>query len=257
MTDVVRLLGRDGVVATLESLTEENATALPRVLLANRFLENGLSDGEVIIDECLQANLIEPYGGRFGISNFGRRSLLLLSALEGGDVRQLFRRLESVSGVRAQYELVRQGMTGDFFESLVDRPSAARLYFCSPWIHPHKREAAILKHTVLQCQRRRRPVDVIVLTRPPEEMPPGTEDGLICFKDIGAQIYLNRNLHSKLYIREPDANGGMSMAIVGSQNLTRSSHLELGIRINGDGSLIDNLISYFWEVTAFSSEHGN
>src|SRR5437867_2721150 len=47
---------------------------------------------------------------------------------------------------------------------------------------------------------------------------------------------------------------GLSMAIVGSQNLTRSNHLELGIRVNNDSRMIDELIRYFLELTSYSTE---
>jgi hypothetical protein len=44
-------------------------------------------------------------------------------------------------------------------------------------------------------------------------------------------------------------SGGYSMAILGSQNLTRSNYLELGIRINSDSQIINKLIAYFWELS--------
>ena len=152
------------------------------------------------------------------------------------------------------YELVREGMISKFFKSLVDNPRFGRLYFCSPWINPSETEAAILRYACLQTQRRGVQCDVLVITRPPEMMPPGMEGGLDCFKDVGAKILFHPRLHSKLYIREPDANGGHSIAIVGSQNLTRSTHLELGIRINDDSRMIDELIRYFLHLAAQSSD---
>jgi hypothetical protein len=44
------------------------------------------------------------------------------------------------------------------------------------------------------------------------------------------------------------------MAIVGSQNLTKSRYLELGVRINSDSQMIDRLIGYFLELTNHSRE---
>ena len=73
--------------------------------------------------------------------------------------------------------------------------------------------------------------------------------------DLGATIFLHRSLHSKLYIREPGANGGSLLAIVGSQNLTRSNYLELGIQILGDSTLVQNLVRYFFDVTNESVEY--
>jgi hypothetical protein len=252
--ELLQLLGHGGITATLDQLARENATAFPRAALENMFASFGASSPAEAVEKCMEASLIEPFGPRLGISSFGRRALLLIQALDGGDIEHIFRRLRQMSGARETYELVRQGMTTRFFTSLVGHPGVARLFFCSPWIHPTAKEAAILRHTALQVAKRAAKLDVLVLTRPPEMMPKGTEGGLDCFKDVGAQFFFHSRLHSKLYIREPDANGGLSMAIVGSQNLTRSNHLELGIRVNNDGRMIDELIRYFLELTSYSTE---
>jgi hypothetical protein len=252
--ELLQLLTENGITGTLDQLAGESATAFPRSTLEDMFADHGLSAPADAVQKCMNANLLEPFGARLGISSFGRRTLLLLEALEGGDVEHVFRRLRRMAGARETYELVRQGMTTRFFKSLVDHPGVARLFFCSPWIHPSKKEAAILKHTAMQIAKRGAKLDVLVLTRPPRLMPNGTEGGLQCFKDVDARFFFHSRLHSKLYIREPDANGGLSMAIVGSQNLTRSKHLEVGIRINNDSRMIDELIRYFLELTGYSSE---
>lgn len=254
VTRLLQLVAQPGITAALGRLARDNVTAFSRPSMEDIFAESGAGLPSDMVQQCMEANLLEPYGARLGISSFGRRTLLLLDALEGGDVERLFRRLRRLTGAREGYELVREGMTRLFFDSLVEHPGAARLFFCSPWINPAEKEAAILKYTVLQSAKRNTKLEVLVVTRPPEMMPRGTEEGLQCFKDVDAQIFFHSRLHSKLYIREPGANGGMSMAIVGSQNLTRSKHLELGIRINNDGRMIDALIGYFWELTNYSVE---
>ena len=253
-SNLLELLTQGGVTATLDDLARDNATAFVRPSLEDMFAENGAASPSEAVERCMEANLLEPFGARLGISSYGRRTLLLLEALEGGDLEHVFRRLRRLTGVRETYELVRQGMTTRFFESLVDHPGVGRLFFCSPWIHPSKRDAAILKHTVLQSARRGAILEVMVLTRPPDMIPKGTEGGLKCFEEVNAQFFFHSRLHSKLYIREPNANGGLSMAIVGSQNLTRSNHLELGIRINNDSRMMDELIRYFWELTSYAVE---
>jgi hypothetical protein len=252
--ELLELLTQHGITATLDQLAGDNATAFSRPALENMLADHGASSPAEAVERCMEANLLEPFGPRLGISRFGRRALLLIEAIEGGDVEQIFRRLRRMTGGRETYELVRQGMTIRFFRSLVEHPGVARLFFCSPWIHPDEREAAILRHTALQIAKRGAKLEVLVLTRPPEMMPKGTEGGLKCFEDVGAQFFFHSRLHSKLYIREPDANGGLSMAIVGSQNLTRSNHLELGIRINNDSRMIDELIRYFLELTSYAFE---
>ena len=113
----------------------------------------------------------------------------------------------------------------------------------------------MLNYALLQATRRQgSEPEILVITRPPGATPPGTEDGLEPFVKIGARIFFHQRVHSKLYIREPSGRGGYSLAIVGSQNLTRSAHLELGIRICGDDRIILQLIQFFLEIMNYCSE---
>ena len=64
----------------------------------------------------------------------------------------------------------------------------------------------------------------------------------------------NKKVHSKLYIREPDSAGGLMLAIVGSQNLTRSRMLELGILIKGDDQVVNQLVRHFVDLSNVSEE---
>ena len=95
-----------------------------------------------------------------------------------------------------------------------------------------------------------------MITRPDDGRGTRSEN-LAPFLDLGASVFLHEKLHAKLYIREPDFAGGYVMAVVGSQNLTRSKYLELGIRIESDTVIIGNLISYFYDITYHSHELAN
>ncbi|MGH7864520.1 MAG: hypothetical protein ACREQB_05995, partial [Candidatus Binataceae bacterium] len=200
------------------------------------------------------AGLLQWYGHRIGLSTFGIRAKLLLEALNGGDASDVYRRLTPYDSTLRMYELVREGMTHEFLRSINDRPGFARLYFCSPWISLHAKQEAMLAHAVVQAEKRGPPPELFLITRPvgagrltpPETIKP--------FRDLAATVFLNRRLHTKLYIREPDQSGGYSMAIVGSQNLTKSQHIELGIRINADSVMVNHLIGYFWELANASQE---
>lgn len=252
-SQLLTLLVEPGVTGALGDLSEDNATAFLRPALENLFQEHGCVSPEDTVQRCMEANLLEPYGPRLGISAFGRQSLLLLDALEGGDIETVFRRLRRTAGSTEIYQLVRQGMTSRFFQSLVGNPGVGRLFFCSPWINPSEREAAILRHIALNRAQRNLPLEVLVITRPPDDEAE-QQDGLKSFKQIGAKIYFHPRLHSKLYIREPDANGGLALAIVGSQNMTRSNYLELGIQITNDSRMIDDLTRYFLELVSYADE---
>ena len=140
-----------------------------------------------------------------------------------------------------------------FLRNLVDRPGFGRLYFCSPWISFDKQQATTLGSAIHRYEQKNgRVPDMLVITRPDQGTEARLSKSTAFLRDFGATVYLNKNLHTKLYIREPDFNGGYSMAIVGSQNLTRSNYLELGIRINSDGPMINQLISYFFEISSNS-----
>lgn len=256
MSDLHVLLARTGAAESLAELANSADDFWERTDLEDLFAARGSTAPDALAGDFLRANLIQPHANRFCISAFGQRTALLLEALRGGDIEDVFRRLRRLSGRSESYELIQEEMTELFFRTLHERPSFGTLYFCSPWINPTVKQAAVLRYSMLQMERRRgmRP-DVLVLSRRPEQAPPQTQAGLKAFFDVGAKVYYNSRLHSKLYIREPDAGGGFTLAIVGSQNLTRSTNIELGIRINNDTRLIDQLIRYFLRVACGSDEH--
>ncbi len=255
MVQVRELLARNDVVNCLQHLADAPETALHRKDLEDRVLELGVNRPSEMVDLFIDTGLVVPYGERLGISIAGHRTNLLIRALEGADIEDTYRRLRQLSGHPEMYELVREGMTTTFIRSLIDRPGFRRLYICSPWVNPSDKDAAVLKYAFLTALRRNEDTpELLVVTRPPDLTPPETRNGLKPFRDVGAQVFFNARLHSKLYIREPDRRGGLAMGIVGSQNLTRSTNLELGIRINGDTRLVDQLIRYFLEITSQSSE---
>lgn len=210
--------------------------------------DSGVEDGTLLLDDLLAVNLLRWYGDRIGLTQHGVRTTLLLEALNGADIKSIYERLSQHDVGLRMYELIREGMTSQFIESLVARPAFGRLYICSPWISLNPRQCEILLHTLMQADRRGGHPELWVITRPE----PGTTDvpppGVQPLRDLGATVVLNHRLHTKLYIREPDENGGYIMAIVGSQNLTGSNYFELGIRINSDGRLVDQLIVYFVEL---------
>jgi len=145
-------------------------------------------------------------------------------------------------------------MTERFLESLVLRPGFGRLYICSPWINLTRKAKGYLAHAVFRAEKRYKCApELLVLTRPWQDANTLPES-LESLRDLGATVFLHPRLHSKLYIREPGPEGGVLAAVVGSQNLTRSVNIELGIWINADSVLIHQLIRYFWEVTNYSEE---
>jgi hypothetical protein len=258
MPELLEIIARQGVERFLRSLLNSSVTGFARTELENRLSEVGASSPRSTVDDLLGVNLLQRTGARFGISRLGHRVALLIDALNGGDIDDIVRRLRRLDGSVERYEMVRQGMTTRFLDTFVEHPYFGSLYICSPWINLNEKETSLIRYGVLLSEKRtgRRP-DIHVITRPAAELPEeirATGMGMRPLIEMGARVYYIRNVHSKLYIREPDENGGYGVALVGSENLTQSNYLELGIQINGDGRLISQLIAHFYEMTSYSSE---
>ena len=256
MSQLLSLLATPGVDLTLRHLAGAPDSAYPRIQLEDVLHGHGAPAPHSLIDCLIGENLLQWIGNRIAISRNGRKVNLLMEAIAGGDVRDIFRRLQRIDGGQS-YELVREGMTESFFESL-SRTSdrLGTLYVCSPWINASRHA---IEHLHYACLRQSgyavQQPELLVVTRPPRDQ--GNPSPLAPFRDLGARIFFHRKLHSKLYIREPDQSGGTLFAVVGSQNLTRSRYLELGIRIAGDDQLVRQLIRYFLELMNVSDEDTN
>lgn len=250
------MLAEPGVDETLRELMKSSEAAFERSHLEDLFQDYGAGSPVQLFDRLLDSNILQNIGQRFfGLSHHGRRLQLLISAINGTDIEDVFYRLRRIDGHSPVYELVRQGMTTRFFDTLLDRHGFGTLYICSPWINPTDRDCSKLKYAMKVEEERTgtRPT-LQVVTRPPESHPQGTETGLRCFREVGATIYYHKRLHSKLYIREPGLSGGLLLAILGSENLTRSNLLELGIMVNGDDGVVNQLIRYFADLANMSDE---
>ncbi len=253
-TELHQVVSVSGAYATLRALAE---SALPdrspdemEVLIADL----STAEPRATLRELVAAGLLRTSGERVAITPLGIRTALLVEAINGGDLQGIWRRLSRLEGLET-YSLVREGMTRLFLENLNSRPGFGRLYFCSPWIRLDDRGERLLTNAVVRAEGRGRGrPEVHVITRPSEGTTSDAPETLAPFRKLGATIFLNHRLHSKLYIREPTTAGGYAMAIIGSQNLTQSTYLELGIRINSDSQLIMQLIRYFWEITNQSRE---
>jgi hypothetical protein len=238
----------------LIALESHPATALSENDIRGLMIQAGVEDPEFTLAEFLAAGLLTQYGDRLGLTTFGIRTTLLLEALNGGDLRDVYRRLGRYDTNLQMYELVREGMTTRFLESINHRPGFSRLYLCSPWISLDARQRDMLIHAVVREESRGERPEIYVICRPTEGGNGGGVDRLAPLRELGATILFNSRLHTKLYIREPTRSGGYSMAIVGSENLTGAHYLELGIRINADSAMISQLIRYFLDLANASQE---
>jgi len=255
MPHVHQFLANEGVFELLQALRTDSRSYYSRDEFISTIRSVGITDPEFTIQTLKTSGVIFDRGDDLGLSTFGIRTCLLLEAVNGADVAAVYQELAALDSNLRMYELVREGMTGLFIRSLIERPGFRRLYICSPWIDLDEKQASMLKYAVYRQEESHgeRP-EILVLTRPDGRSSNRVPDTLQPFQNLGASIYLNKRLHSKLYIREPDGKGGYLMAIVGSQNLTKSLNIELGIRINSDSQMVNQLIRYYFQVTNSSIE---
>ena len=244
------ITGQKGVFQLLE-LIDGWDLAFPSTQVFAAMETLNISDPDIVFEQMTSEGLVIGAGGNtLSLSTKGRKSLLLLQAINGADVREVYRRLSSLYPTWRQYEIVRDRMTQDFIRELYDRPDFRRLYLCSRWIHLENRPKGRFAQAVHWASERNA-VDILVIHGPIRR---GAErdaemiETLDFLKSLGAEIVLNRRVHAKLYIREPGASGGLQTAVVGSENLTIPKYAELGIRIVNDAEMIDKLIGVFFEI---------
>ena len=253
-THLHQTLSLSGIFELLQDLDRLGAVSISQERILDMMTERGVEEPLYTFRELVGSRILLPIGADFSLSRFGIRANILLQALNGGDLRVAYERLQRVDRSLAAYELVREGMTDSFLENLNARPGFARVYLCSPWINLSRRNAELLTHAVHTAEARRQSPEVLVITRPDGDG--NVPNAVSQLSELRPKVFLNNRLHTKLYIREPGAEGGYAMAVVGSQNLTRSSYLELGIRINSDTAMVNQLVAYFWELAHGSSEAG-
>jgi len=243
-------------------LQATRAAILPEEQILSLMAESGTDDPATALKDLMAVGLLCRIGASVGLTRFGARTCLLLEALNGSDMRDVCRRLARFDTRLRMYTLVREGMVARFLESLALRPCFDRLYVCSPWISLDDGQQALLAHAMADSKRRRgQQPEIFVLTRPTNESDTSMPSSIEPLLALGATVFLNPRLHTKLYIRD-GGNTGYSLAVMGSQNLSRSNYLELGISITGDSPLLRQLITYFWELCGASDlaqeiHHGN
>ena len=254
MTALNATIGLVGTHEALRILEESSETVLSYDSLVSLLERTGAADVASTFDALVENNLVHRSPRGYGISHLGRRTTILLDAVNTGDLGDAWRRLAQLDSALRHYELVRDNLADEFLESLLTRPSFGRLYVCSPWINLDRHRQRILTAAVLRAEKGGREPEILVVTRPEQGTAATAPTGALPLQQLGSTVYVNRRLHTKLYIREPDDRGGYLMAILGSQNLTRSRYLELGIKIHSDTVMIQNLIKYFFDLTNQSEQ---
>lgn len=125
------ITGQKGVFQLLELIDGWDVT-FPSSDVFKAIETLGIDDPAIVYDQLTAEGLVAGVGGTsMSFSTKGRKTLLLLQALNGADVQEVYRRLISLYPRWGQYQVVRERMTQDFIRELYDRPDFRRLYLCS------------------------------------------------------------------------------------------------------------------------------
>jgi len=175
MAHLHQAVAMDGGYETLRALEASNDTLFSIEDLTTLMSGCGVGDPPAALGGFVASSLLSRSGEHFGLTTSGIRTSLLLEAINGGDLKDIYRRLARLDvGLRA-YELVRQGMTDLFLRNVNERPGFQRLYICSPWISFNRRQEELLFHALLQAERTRgNQPELLIITRPGE----GRGDGI-------------------------------------------------------------------------------
>jgi len=254
MPVVSHVLGGQQAYSLLNAIYEKQ-DVISREDVRSLLVETGASD-DILLEIRDLGAVIETKKG-FYVSSFGRTAILLLRALNGDeDIAQALRKIGSYSAL-GSYELLTEDVTGFFLERLCMNPDFIRVLICSPWIRLEKNHLTRLEGAISQASQLYGNLQIRVLTLPPDGYRnwPASRATFHSLIQCGAQIgtLFDRanhgyRLHTKLYLVEPGPLGGAHYAIVGSENLTGRSNVELAIKIENDTVMMRNLNLYFYAL---------
>lgn len=252
---VSEIVGQNGAFEFLCTVDEKSGIFDSNALY-DAMNEAGVADPETLRDGLVENGLLNHHSGGYSLSSVGAKTLLLLRAVNGEDVELVYSRLAAIYPEMRHYELVREGMTLKFVHDLYSRPSFRRLLICSPLINMEHKTLGRLAQALRwsEAQSGNRTVEFLVVHgafEGDDERNRPFRNTLDVLESLGADIHVYPGyprLHVKLYIREPWLSGGVLSAAFGSENLTRSRNVELGIRVTNDSEMITNLVSNFFEI---------
>ena len=232
-------LGQPGVFECLQFL--HHGMVASRDAVTAHLVKSGAHDPQGVLALLTNSGqLSEDRSGRLSLTQSGRRNRLLLAAVNGTPLEDVMHLLATESAPSPAYYLLTHDMTDHFVMNLHDRPDFARVYICSPWLAFERTTLDYLVHALALASRQQSP-RLYVLTRGRQ-----SPQGVDALRRLGADIVFREQLHTKLYIREPGPAGGPLLCVLGSQNLTRSKYIELGIAVRNDSVITSRLIAYFY-----------
>lgn len=203
------------------------------------------------VDGFRRFNLVIPPDNIISVR--GRVCHYCTEGVEGANLLDVIDRLRELDPASSRVTVVREGMTTHFVQMIGRMAPVRRMMICSPWISLDRDRFHQLVHGVELSKRMTGFYpEISVVTRPVSDQPGGTEtDTLAYLRRTNSVIKYHGSLHSKLYIVESGSSPPQRMAFVGSENFTKVRYQEVGLQINNDHQLIDDLLRYFLRIGEF------
>lgn len=186
----------------------------------------------------------------YHLTSRGKTSLILIEMIEGGSLKKGIKKLSPYTV--KEFELLTENVTDTFLEMIYKRRFFQNIYLCSPWIQIKGRKRRLLQKMVRDSKKSLgEKINILVIVRPPDlntAFGKKINDTLQWLEKLESDISLVKGLHTKLYIAEPGPWGGRFFAIFGSENLTGTRNIELGIKIVNNSYILNKLVSYFFDI---------
>ena len=255
-----RLFANEGAVEVL-SRVAESAGVIDVATFVNFAEVSGVGNAATLFSRFTEMGILIKGNNGYYISSYGKRLDILIRGIEGREtIDEVIRRLYALNPRNRPYELLTGGLTESFVGSLAAKPDFIRLLICSPWIRLQESLRQQFVGAIADADKLYSgSVQIEIVTRPAGGRHPWqrqVQDTLALMTDLGATIYTNQNLHAKLFMRQPGPKGGVQSATLGSENLTGARNIELGIRIDNDSQILQNLQLWFHSITYKSSLSG-
>ena len=191
-----------------------------------------------------------PHTSAYHLTSRGKISLILSDMIEGGSLKEGIKILSPYTV--KEFELLTENVTDTFLEMIYKRRIFQNIYLCSPWIQIKEQKRKLLQKVIRDSKKSLgEKMNILVIVRPPNlktEFGKKINETLQWLERLGGDISLVKRLHTKLYIAEPGSSGGLFFAIFGSENLTGARNIELGIKIINNTSILNKLITYFFDI---------
>lgn len=253
-----KILAKDGAFETLKFLELHGKVPPERLLSYLSRSTYFLKDIKQRINELENIGFIKKTVRdrtsriNYCLTKEGREAVSLVDVINGYPLSTILDRLAYLRNDR--FNLLTHDITNHFIDELAFRRDFSEVFICTPWIRLLPESLNDLEHILNSAYKLTKIKPKIhIITRPLIKTTQKASHliwnsqirkTLLWFKKRGAEILCVPRLHSKLYII---FGKEFQIGIFGSENLTGSKNIELGIRIE-DSTIVNKLYMYWEEI---------